>query len=141
MFIEQFKPLTEIKNVELFGLLKGVEGKRCWPTGIVNTFEGIENFPMTNLANKINDYSDLAHYINHLDLVITVDTGLAHLAAAMGKEVWLILGTEFDWRWGDDEFKTMWYPTMKLFRRKDTWENVMIKIVNELTTFLSSQKH
>ena len=55
MFIEQFKPLTEIKNVELFGLLKGVEGKRCWPTGIVNTFEGIENFPMTNLANKIKD--------------------------------------------------------------------------------------
>ena len=131
---EQFKPLTEIKNVELFGLLKGVEGKRCWPTGIVNTFEGIENFPMTNLANKINDYSDLAHYINHLDLVITVDTGLAHLAAAMGKEVWLMNRFDTCWRWLETRGTTDWYPSFMIYRQKEfmNWDNVIRAIKRDL---------
>lgn len=132
MFIEQFKPLTGIKNVEFYRLLKGVEGKRTWPSGFVNTFKGIENFPMHDLSPQIEDYADLAHFINHLDLVITVDTGLAHLAAAMGKTVWMILGSEFDWRWGDQDQTTIWYPTMRIFRRKDTWENLIQEIQKEL---------
>jgi ADP-heptose:LPS heptosyltransferase len=78
---------------------------------------------MHDLSPQIEDYADLSHFINHLDLVITVDTGLAHLAAAMGKTVWMILGSEFDWRWGTQEQTTVWYPTMRIFRRKDTWEN------------------
>lgn len=135
MFIQQFKPLTEIKNVEFYRLLKGVEGKRNWPSGCVNTFKGIENFPMHDL--EIEDYADLAHFVNHLDLVITVDTGLAHLAAAMGKPVWMILGSEFDWRWGDQQ-NTAWYPSIKMFRRKNTWENVIQDIKQELIKVVPS---
>lgn len=132
MYLEQFRPLTDKKNIQLYGLLKGVSGERKWPTGIVNLSAGIENFPMINLADQINDFGDLAHFINHLDLVVTVDSAIAHLAGAMGKPVWVLLGKETDWRWGDAE-TTLWYPSVKLFRRKDTWENLISEVITQLS--------
>jgi tetratricopeptide (TPR) repeat protein len=131
MGLGQFRPLAS-DGRELFGLLKGVSGRRNWPQGFVDLNEGIETFPMTNLADKIADFGDLAHFVNHLDLVITVDTGLAHLAGAMGKKVWVLLGKETDWRWGDDTTVSPWYPSMRLFRRKDTWENLIQEVIREL---------
>ena len=125
MFVEQFNPLTEIPNTQFFGLVKGVNKSRKWPTGVVNLFKGIENFPMINLESQIKDFGDLMHYINHLDLVITVDTGLAHLAGAMGKKTWVLLGSEVDWRWGYNKETTPWYPSVRLFNKKDTWENLV----------------
>ena len=72
------------------------------------------------------------HYINHLDLVITVDTGLAHLAGAMGKKTWVLLGSEVDWRWGYNKETTPWYPSVRLFNKKDTWENLVQEVLQEL---------
>ena len=132
MFVEQFNPLTEIPNTQFFGLVKGVNKSRKWPTGVVNLFKGIENFPMINLESQIKDFGDLMHYINHLDLVITVDTGLAHLAGAMGKKTWVLLGSEVDWRWGYNKETTPWYPSVRLFNKKDTWENLVQEVLQEL---------
>jgi tetratricopeptide (TPR) repeat protein len=68
------------------------------------------------------DFADTAALIARLDLVIAVDTGVAHLAAAMGKPVWLILHVAADWRWLIGRADSPWYPTMRLFRvRPDEW--------------------
>lgn len=131
MFLEQFRPLAAHKNVQLYGLMKGVSENRMWPNGYFNLNQGIETFPMINLESQINDFKDLAHFINHLDLVVTIDSGVAHLAGSMGKPVWILLGTETDWRWGDEN-TTPWYPTAKLFRKKDTWENLIAEVVSQL---------
>jgi len=132
MFLNHFKPLADNPKVQLFGLVKGVRNQRKWPEGVVDLNYGIDDFPMVNLENQINGFGDLAHYINHLDLVLTVDTGLAHLAGAMGKPVWVLLGKETDWRWGDDATTSAWYPSMRLFRRQDTWENLVSEVITQL---------
>jgi tetratricopeptide (TPR) repeat protein len=62
------------------------------------------------------DFADTAALIDRLDLIVTVDTGVAHLAAAMGKPVWLVLHRIADWRWLMDRDDSPWYPTMRLFR-------------------------
>lgn len=67
---------------------------------------------------KPNDFADTAEVIEGLDLVITSDTAVAHLAAAMGKPVWLLLCYLADWRWLTREWnRSPWYPTMQLFRQ------------------------
>lgn len=131
-FLNYFKPISKNSKLQLFGLSKGVQSKRVWPQGVVDLNEGIEDFPMINLADKINTFGDLANYINHLDLVLTVDTALAHLAGAMGKPVWVLLGKETDWRWVESSTSSDWYPSMRLFRRKTTWEDLISEIIKEL---------
>lgn len=64
------------------------------------------------------EFADLAALIETLDLVITIDTGVAHLAGALGKPVWILLPYHPDWRWLQDREDTPWYPTARLFRQK-----------------------
>ena len=69
-----------------------------------------------------------------LDLLISVDTSVAHLAGAMAKPVWNLLPANPDWRWLLDREETPWYPTMRLFRQKELgqWDDVIEKIRLEL---------
>ena len=93
-------------------------------------------FPnLVNLSGCFNDFSDTASAIAELDLVIAVDTAVAHLAGALGKPVWLLLQHSPDWRWflqcGE---KTPWYPTMRLFRQtqRGQWTPVISHVAEEL---------
>jgi hypothetical protein len=70
-----------------------------------------------DLGGQLHDFSDTAAVVANLDLVITVDTALAHLAGAMGKAVWLLIPFVADWRWGACGKDSPWYPTMRLFRQ------------------------
>ena len=83
-----------------------------------------------NPGDELRDFADTAALITQLDLVISVDTGTAHLAAAMGCPVWMMLPFAADWRWEQDQEKTDWYPTMSLFRqpRIGDWANVVQRI-------------
>jgi len=69
-----------------------------------------------------------------LDLVITTDTCIAHLAGAMGKPVWILLPHLSDWRWMQDRETTPWYPTARLFRQSDPgdWAGVLSRVVSKL---------
>jgi hypothetical protein len=67
-------------------------------------------------AAALTDFSDTAAWIAHLDLIITVDTAVAHLAGAMGKPVWLLISPANDWRWMTNRADSPWYPTMRIFR-------------------------
>ena len=65
-----------------------------------------------------SDFADTAGAVDALDLVITVDTSVAHLAGALGKPVWVLLPWVTDWRWMLNREDNPWYPTMRLFRQK-----------------------
>jgi ADP-heptose:LPS heptosyltransferase len=82
---------------------------------------------MTTLA-------DTASVVEQLDLIITCDTAVAHLAGALGKPVWILLSHTCDWRWLADREDSPWYPTARLFRqvRPDDWDEVFRRVVQAL---------
>jgi tetratricopeptide (TPR) repeat protein len=83
-----------------------------------------------NLGNKLRDFADTAAVISQLDMVISVDTAIAHLAGAMGKPVWVVVPYPGDWRWMLDRDDSPWYPTARLFRqnRPGSWEPVFDRL-------------
>lgn len=89
----------------------------------------------------IEDFADTAALIEQLDLVITVDTSIAHLAGAMGKPVWLLNRSSPDWRWMGQQEKTPWYGSMRIFnqRTRDRWQEVVTELAQALDTWHESQ--
>lgn len=81
-------------------------------------------------TDELSDFSDTAAIIDNLDLVIAVDTSTAHLAGALGKEVWLLNRFDTCWRWFIDREDSPWYPTMRIFRQpvEGDWESVVSKV-------------
>jgi hypothetical protein len=81
-------------------------------------------------GEELVDFSDTAALIDRLDLVITVDTSVAHLAGAMGKPVWIALAFNADWRWLTDRADSPWYPSARLFRQDKigSWDNVVARL-------------
>ncbi len=75
-----------------------------------------------SLAGKLENFSDTAAVIEKLDLVITIDSSVAHLAAALGKKTFILLPYSADWRWFEDVDTTVWYNCMKIFRQKEEGE-------------------
>ena len=73
----------------------------------------------------------------NLDLLITVDTAVAHLAGALGRPVWTLLPFRPDWRWQFDREDSLWYPTMRLFRQPTAgdWDSVLLRVTEELQNF------
>ncbi len=88
------------------------------------------------------DFADTAAIITGLDLVISIDTAVAHLAGGMGKPVWVLLPFAADWRWGREGETTPWYPTMRLFRqrRPGDWVEVMGQLEAALGQFLHDRR-
>jgi tetratricopeptide (TPR) repeat protein len=86
-------------------------------------------------GEALRDFADTAAVIALLDLVISVDTGVAHLAGALGKPVWILLPFMGEWRWLSDRDDSPWYPSARLFRQPkvDDWESVVARVQSELT--------
>jgi hypothetical protein len=86
------------------------------------------------LLDMLSDFSDTAAVIEQLNLVISVDTAVAHLAGALGKPVWLLLPAGPDWRWGQQGETTVWYPTMRIFRQPvaGDWGSVVSAVARAL---------
>ncbi len=82
----------------------------------------------------LGDFGDLAVIVNQLDLVISVDTAVAHVAGALGRPVWTLLSGAADWRWGLTGDTAPWYPTMRLFRQNSPgdWPGVMARVAEAL---------
>jgi hypothetical protein len=89
------------------------------------------------LGNQIGDFSDAAAIIDMLDLVVTVDTSVAHLAGAMGKPVWILLPFNADWRWLMGREDSPWYPSARLFRQDGSrdWSSVVQRVGAELANY------
>ena len=142
MALSWLRPFADVPNVQTYSLQKGGFAVRQWPTGWIDLNQGINEYPLIDLTKFIEDFADLAYFVNQLDLVITVDTGLAHLVGAMGKPVWMMLPADrCDWRWGDAGEKSVWYPSMKIFRQPkyNDWKSVIDEVVSQLSSYRTSQ--
>ncbi len=86
------------------------------------------------MDEAIEDFDDTAAILSAVDLVITSDTSVAHLAGALGKPVWVLLQHVADWRWLRERGDNPWYPTARLFRQPkiDDWESVIGRVKDEL---------
>jgi tetratricopeptide (TPR) repeat protein len=93
-----------------------------------------------HFGHELEEFSDTAALIAHLDLVISVDTAIAHLAGALGKPVWILLTHVPDWRWLLDRDDSPWYPTARLFRQNEAreWDSVIARVRDELLKFIES---
>jgi len=91
-----------------------------------------------HFGDELKDFSDTAAIISNLDLIISVDTSVVHLAGALAKPVWVMLPFIPDWRWLLDREDSPWYPTARLFRQDDsrTWENVIVRVHAALQDFV-----
>jgi tetratricopeptide (TPR) repeat protein len=89
---------------------------------------------IVDLAPALGDFSDTAAAVAALDLVISVDTSVAHLAGALGRPVWVLLPHALDWRWLRDREDSPWYPTMRLFRQERplVWDGAIARLAAEL---------
>jgi ADP-heptose:LPS heptosyltransferase len=91
---------------------------------------------VVDVGGHLEDFADTAAVLQRLDLLITVDTAIAHLAGALGRPVWTMLCHTPDWRWHLDRSDSPWYPTMRLFRQPTwgDWDSVINRIRAELQT-------
>lgn len=121
---ELFRSLVEMPGVEAFSLLVGRDGEAGRVFGDA----------VTDLAPHLGDFADTAAAIAHMDLVISVDTAVAHLAGALGTTVWTLLPFNPDWRWMLDRDDSPWYPSMRLFRQEERshWDGVIERVAAEL---------
>ncbi|MDI9334136.1 MAG: tetratricopeptide repeat protein [Cytophagales bacterium] len=101
---------------------------------------------IVRVESDIQDFSDTAALAMQLDLLISVDTSVVHLAAALGKPVWVLLAASSDWRWLEDREDTPWYPNVRLFRqsiqdgRVRDWTRVLTRIQSALTQLLLTEQ-
>lgn len=120
--LERLAPLWTVRGVHLVSLQKEVrdtDAPFMPPAGVLD-----------HLGPELEDLCDAAAVIEQLDLLVTVDTGLAHVAGAMGKPVWVLIPTHADFRWLTDRDDSPWYPTMRLVRQREPgdWDEVISRI-------------
>ncbi len=101
-----------------------------------------ERSDILNAEPELSSFADTAALIRELDLVISVDTSVAHLAGALGKPVWIFLPYFPDWRWLLDRADSPWYPTARLFRQSEAreWDHVVRQVGEELRRFVADMR-
>lgn len=123
--LKTFYKLFNLKNTKFYSLQKGYG---------IEQLQETKGYEIVDLGSTFKDFSDTAAAIENLDLVISIDTAVAHLAGAMGKPCWVLLPFVLDWRWGTDLNECYWYGSVKTFKQKEAgnWDEVMDMVDKEL---------
>lgn len=138
--LSNFIKLQDLENVNFYVMQKFAQKIRIWENEKIDPFDVDLPSDWKDLDDFIYTYNDTASVINSLDLIVTVDTSVAHLAGAMGKKTILLLDYNNDWRWGFSE-KNNWYPSIEIIRQQkpfEGWENVIDNLKNKIK-YLSNQ--
>jgi tetratricopeptide (TPR) repeat protein/ADP-heptose:LPS heptosyltransferase len=124
--IEVMSPLLALEGVQFYSLQLGAR------SADLRRLESVGH--IVDLSPQLTDFAATASAIAKLDLIITVDTAVAHLAGAMGRPVWVLLPAVPDWRWLLEREDSPWYPTMRLFRQKSpgAWTEVIDRVLAAL---------
>ncbi len=122
--LRRFAALAALPGLSLISLQKGAPAAQA----------ATSPFPLFDAMAEVSDFADTAALVANLDLVITADTSMAHVAGALGKAVWVLSRFDGCWRWGEQGPGTPWYPTMRLYRqpRPGDWEEPLRRIVADL---------
>ena len=122
--LEQLSPLFDNRQRSFFSLQKDRPAEEIAESAL----------PLHDFSAAWKDFSDTAAFIANLDLVITVDTAIAHLAGALGKPVWLLNRYDSCWRWQRERLDSPWYPALRQFRqaRIGEWDAVITAVADEL---------
>lgn len=130
-----FAPLARVPGVKLVSVQKhhGREQLAAWP-------HGLELLDLGPELDEAAPFVDTAAVLAAVDLVISSDTAVPHLAGALGQDVWLALPRPADWRWGQAPTSTVWYPRFHLFRqsRAGEWGEVFSRLEQSLTQLASA---
>lgn len=127
MRLDQFAPLAEVKSARFYSLQKGpAAGQAASPP---------PGMDFVDWTGDLHDFVETAALIANLDLVICVDTSIAHLSGAMGRPAWVLVPFAPDWRWMLSRTDTPWYPMMRLYRQSKLgdWAGVMSEVVRDLS--------
>jgi tetratricopeptide (TPR) repeat protein len=131
--LSSWAPLLAVEGVKFFSLQVGDAARAL----------AAEPKPgITDLSPLLTDYAETAAAVEQLDLVISVDTSVVHLAGALAKPTWILLPWVPDWRWLRDREDNPWYPTARLFRQPErfAWEPVMARVARELAAARSDRR-
>ncbi len=129
--LSSFEPLSNLEGVSWFSLQLGpAQGQ---------LHDGGPRPALSDLANSLRDLADTAAVLNQLDLVISVDTAVAHLAGALGRPCWVLVSEHCDWRWLLGREDSPWYPSLRLFRQEQygAWEPVIARVRAQLAQLLT----
>jgi tetratricopeptide (TPR) repeat protein len=130
----EFCPLFDIPNVAFYSLQKG-------PAAIEVTTLGYDGF-VANLEPLATTWRNTARLIQALDVIVTVDTAVAHLAGALGKPVYILCTNASDWRWNRNSEKTAWYDSARVIRQKkqDDWAPCIANVRDKLKGMMSERR-
>lgn len=129
---KMFRAVADVEGVEVFSLQLGQE------EAFREAFQDLDN--VYDLSKSLRDFADTAAHIAALDLVISVDTAVGHLAGALGQPVWGLHAANASYQWLQEREDSPWYPTMRLFRQveRGDWASVLERIVSELRSLVKS---
>ena len=124
--LQDFASVLQTPGIEFYSVQKGDRSQELTQLP--------PDVRIEDLAPLLHDFGETALLLDQLDLIITVDTAVAHLAGALGKAVWVLLSHLPDWRWAPERETTPWYPTMRLFRQAQAgdWSSVMQRVAERL---------
>jgi len=124
--LNHWLPLLEKNNLAFYSLQKDVSEQ---------DEQLLKQYDVVDMRPVIKDFADTAYIISQLDLVITIDTSVAHLAGALGSKGKVLLAYASDWRWGRDTDSTPWYPALELYRQAEIgdWDSVIKQLVADIS--------
>lgn len=132
--LQALLPLLDLPHAQFYSLQVDTAKNDLYTAEIITK--------LVDLSSEISDFYDTAQIMQELDLVISVDTAVAHLAGALNKPVWTLIPHLPDWRWGLKGPHSAWYPSMRLFRqeKRGEWEPVIKKVRQELEILIKQKK-
>ena len=135
--LEKFTHLAHVEGVSFYSLQK--------VDGIEQLATLSSDFPLQifdNLDEESGPFMDTAALIKNLDLIISVDTSIVHLAGGLGAKVWMVHPYSTDWRWIHNRTDSYWYPNMRIFKQQKPfdWDGVMESVANELQKLVAQHK-
>jgi hypothetical protein len=136
--LEMLRPLAEAPGVGFYSLQKGPPSAQLAQAEA----RGWGGPPIVDLTAELKDFADTAALIAGLDLVITCDTAVAHLAGGLGKPVWILNRFDSCWRWLIGRDDSPWYPSARLFNQAapGDWSEVVQRVAGELTALASAER-
>jgi Flp pilus assembly protein TadD len=132
LHVETLAPLARIPGIEWFVVQKMHDNVRI---------RSVFHSNIHDYSQEWDDFADTAAVMEQLDLIISIDSGPLHLAGALGKPVWGLIPASAEWRWGPTGERSIWYPTLRLFRqpRPRAWDHVVERLAAELAAVVASR--